>query len=171
MSRRRASLAAAGLTSVVLAAATSALAAGHSSPKLKTHRVNVTTIFSAITLSGPFGAPGTTEKDAGIQTGTIDGKSIGTGALEDTATWAAGFVLHGKGIAFDTHGTVNVTDTVKATAQHNGTFTLRGTITFHGGTGPYKRITGTIPVTGTAPIAGDPNQFTGTFHAKGTVKY
>jgi hypothetical protein len=135
----------------------------------KKHKVSFTTRFDAVTLSGPQGAPGTRETDAGVRSGTIDGKSVGVGALEDSGTWGPGLVYHAKGISFDTEGSVNFTTAVKATPGQGGTLTFTGTFTAHGGTGRYTHASGTIAVTGSAPLGSDPDA--GILHSSGTVRF
>jgi hypothetical protein len=139
------------------------------SPGPKKHQVSFTTKFDAISLSGAQGAPGTKETDVGIRTGTIDGKSIGIGTLEDTGTWGPGLTFKSKGLSFDTHGSVRFTASLKGTPGAGGKLTFQGTLTVNGGTGRYKGAKATLQVTGSAPLGSDPD--TGIIHSAGTATF
>jgi hypothetical protein len=131
--------------------------------------VNFLTLTDAVTLSGPQGAPGTKERDAGIRTGTIDGKSIGTGAVVDSGTWGPGGVFTAVGRSFDTRGTVLFRTKVTATPGAGGTLSLKGTLTAISGTGAFKGVHGTLNVTGSAPLGSDADA--ASFRATGTVTF
>ncbi|HEY1522230.1 MAG TPA: hypothetical protein VGF70_04385 [Solirubrobacteraceae bacterium] len=135
----------------------------------RTHKVAFTTLSDAVKLSGPLGAPGTKERDAGIRTGTIDGRSVGTGAVVDSGTWGAGGTFRATGRSFDTRGTVAFKTVVTATPGPGGKLRLKGTITVISGTGAFKGIRGTLKVTGTAPLGSDDDA--DTLRATGTVTF
>jgi hypothetical protein len=52
----------------------------------KSHKVNVSGYIDTVTSNGATGAPGSTETDAGIFSGTISGEST-KGAFYQNSTW------------------------------------------------------------------------------------
>lgn len=135
----------------------------------KNHAVSLTTQFDTITSTSSTGTPGDRDRDAGIVTGTIDGKSFGTGALVQTVKWGANLSSSGSGTTFAKNGTVSYRFTGKLTPAAGGKLNISATFTVTGGTGVYKNASGKVTGTGSAPLGSDTDA--GQVRVTGKIKY
>jgi hypothetical protein len=128
---------------VVLLLALGVVAAGTSSVALaKKHRKTVKLTAHVAQVSGANETPI-------IDAGTISG-TFGAGALVLRST-LSGTTITSKGTVWYEKGTIDLTATVNAAVQSDGSVTYTGTGRATRGTGKFKHAKGKFTITGTSP--------------------
>ena len=135
----------------------------------ESHTINLHGLIDTISSKGnaAAAAPGATETDSGVLTGTISGKSTRV-ALYQYATWGSGLTLTSKGVAFDPDGSIRFEHSDKFVGATRGTLSWSGTVTATGGTGVYKHAHGSLS-TKITTLTSDADAVT--ISMVGTLKY
>ncbi len=137
-------------------------------PPLRSHVVHLSGWIDTVLTTGTIGVKGTQDTDAGILRGSIAGAPRWNGAVAQLVTWGSGLKITVRGTAFDAHGTLRYSIAGRFTPGAKG-LALSGVLTVTGGTGTYRRASGTLRVSGAAPVGSDTED--STFVLSGKLRF
>lgn len=161
-----------GAVALMLGAAavvpSSALGRSRAKSPLHSHVVHLSGWIDTVVTTGKIGVKGTRDTDAGILRGSISRAPRWNGAIAQLVTWGTGLKITVRGTAFDAHGTLRYSIAGQFTPGATG-LALSGVLTVNGGTGIYRRATGTLRVSGAAPVGSDTDA--STFDLSGKLRF